>query len=366
MLRFVVDKEFRCHVLRRATRGAETWGDGRAVELDPTGTTGFPRGAAASGAAVRTVVAGGWSGLVRWDGAALTSAVGPRVGRAGSAWRDELLDLARAASGGLLFGIPLLYTMEVWWIGSHTDPGQMLIILAVLFVPLLALNMTAGFRSVREVRATDAVGDAIEALAVGLVTTTLVLVVLRQITVDTPVTVVLGRVVNECIPFCLGVGVARFLLEGDPGMNDDDADMRDGDTSADRQQLNSNIADIGATALGAAFIGLSIAPTDEVPMLASSMSAAWQLVVIAASLTISYVVVFVAGFSGQGERRRQRGLFQHPVTETVVTYLVALAVAGTLLWAFRREVVPAPALFTQVVVLGLPAAVGGSVGRLAL
>jgi putative integral membrane protein (TIGR02587 family) len=147
---------------------------------------------------------------------------------------------------------------------------------------------------------------------------------------------------------------------------DDDAESSDDGSSAGAQPLNSNVSDIAATALGAAFVGLSIAPTDEVPMVASAMSAAWQLVVIAASLVISYVVVFVAGFSGQGERRRQSGLFQHPVTETAVTYLVALAVAAMLLWAFQRAVEPAPALLTQVVVLGLPAAVGGAVGRLAL
>lgn len=299
----------------------------------------------------------------------MTSAVvGARPEDAAPAWRNELIDLARAASGGLLFGVPLLYTMEVWWIGSYTDARRMLVMVGALFVPLLALNMTAGFRSVRDVRVADAIGDSIEALAVGLVMTTMVLVVLRQITVDMPLAVALGRVVNECIPFCLGVGVARFLLAGDPGMDDDDSDADAGASATDEHpgQLSSDVADIGATALGAAFVGLSIAPTDEVQMLASGMSAAWQLVVIAASLTISYVVVFVAGFSGQGARHRQDGLFQHPVTETVVSYLVALAVALMLLWTFQGHLVPAPALLAKVVVLGLPAVVGGSVGRLAL
>jgi len=165
---------------------------------------------------------------------------------------------------------------------------------------------------------------------------------------------VLGSVVNECIPFCLGVGVARFLLQGDPGMAEDEEDLR------------GSAADIGATALGAAFVGLSIAPTDEVPMLASAMSPAWQVLLVAATLIISYTVVFVAGFSGQDRRRRHHGVFDRPATETLVTYLVALAVAAGLLWVFQRGVSPPSDLLARVVVLGLPASVGGAVGRLAL
>jgi len=277
---------------------------------------------------------------------------GPAASR--QSWAQEGRDLIRAASGGLLFGVPLLYTMEVWWLGSHTAPGQMLLTLALLFVALLGLNATAGFRSTRDVSVVEAAEDAIESIAVGIVATTVVLVVLRQIALDTPVSTVLGSVVNECIPFCLGVGVARFLLQGDPGMAEDEEDLR------------GSAADIGATALGAAFVGLSIAPTDEVPMLASAMSPAWQVLLVAATLIISYTVVFVAGFSGQDRRRRHHGVFDRPATETLVTYLVALAVAAGLLWVFQRGVSPPSDLLARVVVLGLPASVGGAVGRLAL
>jgi putative integral membrane protein (TIGR02587 family) len=283
-----------------------------------------------------------------------------------SPWVRETLDLVRAASGGLLFGVPLLYTMEVWWIGSHTEPRQMLLILALLLLPLLALNATAGFRDGRDIRWTEALEDSIEAIAVGIVVTASVLVVLRQITLDTPTATALGRIVNECVPFCLGVGVARFLLQGEPGMAEDDSDRDGARGPTDQAALNSTAADIGATALGAAFIGMSIAPTDEVPMLASAMGPAWQVLVVVASLAMSYAVVFVAGFSGQDRRHRQRGVFQRPATETLVTYLVALAVAAVLLWVFQRDLRPPADLLARVVVLGLPAAVGGAVGRLAI
>ena len=37
-------------------------------------------------------------------------------------WSTELTDLVRATSGGLLLGVPLLYTVELYWIGQHTSP----------------------------------------------------------------------------------------------------------------------------------------------------------------------------------------------------------------------------------------------------
>jgi putative integral membrane protein (TIGR02587 family) len=292
--------------------------------------------------------------------------------RPASPWADEGLALVRAASGGLLFGVPLLYTMEVWWIGSHTGPAQLLLLLGLLAVPLLALNATSGFRERRDASVAEVVEDTVEALAVGIVMTAAVLFLLRRITVDTPMAAALGQVVNECVPFCLGVGVARFLLQGDPGLADDDGDSDgDGDdssvdSSSDEADLDSTVADIGATALGAIFIGLSIAPTDEVPMLAAAMSPVWLVIVLAASLVVSYSVVFVAGFAGQDRRHEQTGLFQRPHTETLITYVVALLVAATLLWVFQRDLGPPADLLARIVVLGLPTAVGGAVGRLAL
>ena len=50
------------------------------------------------------------------------------------------------ASGGFLFGIPLLYTMEVWFIGSYVLPTILLGILGITFLLILLLNRIEGFR----------------------------------------------------------------------------------------------------------------------------------------------------------------------------------------------------------------------------
>ncbi len=61
-------------------------------------------------------------------------------------WRREVDDLLRGLSGGLLFGIPLLYTMETWWIGETISPLRALILLAVAYALNLAFVSWAGFR----------------------------------------------------------------------------------------------------------------------------------------------------------------------------------------------------------------------------
>ncbi len=281
-------------------------------------------------------------------------------------WTTELVAIIRAASGGLLFGVPLLYTMEIWWVGEHTEARQMLLILSGLAVVLVVLNLTAGFRTTKDVRLRDAAADAVKGLAIGLVVTAAVLVMLREVTIETPALSALGKIVNESVPFCLGIGVARFLLSGDPGMSDDeDEDATPGNASQARP-LNISVAELGATVLGATFIGLSIAPTDEIPMLAAAMDPPWLVVVLVTSLLASYSIVFVAGFARQGERHDQEGIFQGPGVETIVTYLASLVVSALLLWLFQRDAWPASDLLDRVIVLGFPATIGGAAGRLAL
>ena len=275
-------------------------------------------------------------------------------------WRSELLASVRAISGGLLFGVPLLYTMEVWWIGSHTTPTQMAFLLALLVLPVFVLNQTDGFRASRDVRPLDAAADTVEAVAIGIVVTACVLLLLRELTGSTPVEVGMGKVLYEAVPFCLGVSVARHFLGGErSGADRDDPKESEGTVSR-------TLADLGATTIGAVFLALSIAPTDEVPMLASAMTPLRLLALMVVSLVTSYSIVFVAGFSGQGRRHVQRGPLQHPITETLVCYLLALTVAAALLWLFQRGLEPRADYIARVVVLGFPAAVGGAAGRLAI
>ena len=283
------------------------------------------------------------------------------AGAARSPWAAEVDGVVRAVSAGTLFGIPLLYTMEVWWAGSAVVPSRMLIVLGVTFVVLVVLNHSAGFRESKDVRIVDALRDSVEAMAIALVSVFVILVILREIDGGTPLRQGLGKVVYEATPFAFGVGMARhFLSKGRTESGDEDED-------GDRPSIHPTVVDVGATLLGAVFVAFNIAPTDEIPMITAAMSPLWLGVLVVATLVISYGIVFEAGFTNQHRRRKDAGVAQDPVTETLVCYLLSLvAAAGMLLFFDRIQVDQPPGhVLSQIIVLGLPAAIGGAAGRIA-
>lgn len=125
-------------------------------------------------------------------------------------WAAEATDLVRALSGGLLFGIPLLYTMEVWWVGTETAPSRVLGVLFLTFLPVWFLNRTSGFRQGKDVTLLDAFMDSIETVALGVLASAAFLVLLKEVTLDTPTNEAIGKIVFEATPF--GIGIARASL----------------------------------------------------------------------------------------------------------------------------------------------------------
>lgn len=306
--------------------------------------------------------------------------------RINHAIRQEGSDLVRGICGGFLFGIPLLYTMEVWWIGSAASPPRLIGALVITLLVCYLLSRTEGFRTFTPGNEYEAFRDAIEAVAIGLLCTAIALFILRQLTVDTQLSESLGKVVFESVPFALGVSIANELL-GNRDLPDREAasnqpnsreqtNLNTDDRSSPRlsgrffpdNNLNETLSDAAATAVGATIIALSIAPTDEVPVLVAAIDGPWLILTILISLLLSYSIVFQANFTHQGQRRLQRGLFQSPLSETFFSYLVSL-VAAVLMLGFFQQIdftTPWELAFREMVVLGLPATIGGAAGRLAL
>ena len=281
-------------------------------------------------------------------------------------WSSELKDLIRGASGGFLFGIPLLYTMEVWWIGSYVGALRSLLALLFTFAIVFLLNQTCGFRRSGDLSAIEAAMDSVEALAIGVVCTGITLVVLQEITLQTSLQETLGKLIYEGMPFTLGVALANQFLSGDgretqPDEGSSQKQSKDG-------ELNDTLSDIGATLIGALIIAFNIAPTDEIPMLASAASGLWLLAVMALSIVISYIIVFAAGLTNQQKRHQQQGVFQRPISETIAAYLVSLFAAMLMLVFFQKLQFDDPwqLWLSHTILLGLPAAVGGAAGRLAI
>jgi len=284
-----------------------------------------------------------------------------------SVWKDELDDLIRGASGGFLFGIPLLYTMEVWWIGSSVKPPRILLVMLFTFAIIFLLNRTEGFRKVNDTNALNAAMDSIEAIAIGITCTGLILFLLREIDGSSPLSETLGKLIYESIPFALGVALANQFL-GDDRQSGNQPKQQNKRRSSNSTQFNATLTDVGGTLIGATVIGFNIAPTDEVSMLATAVSGPWLLAVMFTSLIISYAIVFQAEFSNQDKREQQQGIFQRPLSETFASYIISLLAAAMMLLLFDRLSWSDPwqQWLSHIILLGLPTTIGGAAGRLAV
>jgi putative integral membrane protein (TIGR02587 family) len=188
--------------------------------------------------------------------------------------------------------------------------------------------------------------------------------VLNQIEITDPPTSILGRVLAQAVPLSIGAALASAIFgpRGNRTRDDEEEDTAKEAPSAWRAFLS----DAGATSIGAIFLAFAIAPTDEVSLLAVELTPKHQIALIGLSLVLSYMIVFVSGFSSGSHK--QPGPFQLPITETAFSYSLALVVAfGALLLFDRVELGDPPDhILAMVIVLGLPASVGGAAGRLAV
>lgn len=276
-------------------------------------------------------------------------------------WARELDTFARAFGGAFLFGVPLLYTQETWNIGTSLDAGQLLLFLGLTFAAVLALAHVSGFRDEAEGNHLGKdLEQAVEALAVGAIGSLVVLLALDRLGPEDPVDRWFRMIALQTVPLSFGAALGNAFLR-------DRGSRLGGEQSASDSPARALAVDVAATAFGAFFLSFNIAPTEEVQLLATHAGAAHLIALIALSLVVGYAIVFEAEFVGIARRRSQPGPFQTPVAETALSYCVALLVAGgTLLLLGRLDLSdPLRDIVAQIVVLGLPATIGGAAGRLA-
>jgi putative integral membrane protein (TIGR02587 family) len=263
--------------------------------------------------------------------------------------------------------MPFLYTMEIWWRGNTAGPPRMLAALALTFIALVVLERAATTRSGRNVPWLRVFIEATEALATGLVAAAVGLFIIGFLEFDSGLHATIGRLCMEGLPFSLGVGLADFLL----GEKEDGHDKGSDAQGAKHEKSDMRervIVRSGATALGATVIALTLAPTEEIPLIAHRLGYPHVLGIVAASLVISYIIVFASNFVATEARKEHLGGFNAPMVETTISYMISLVMAGGMLWLYQQISLTdsADLWASYVVVLGFPASVGGAAGRLAL
>lgn len=270
--------------------------------------------------------------------------------------RGEIEDLVRASAGAVLFGLPLAFTMEMWWLGEHAPAWHIALLVLGGLVSCTLLSRMSGFKHERHVSWPLAVSEAIEAVALGCVVGAIILVAIGQLNSETGAAAAMGMILFQGATLGVGACVAQAVF-GHGGRVGSSSDSDGHDTKA-------LLRDLGATAAGALFLSAALAPTEEIPMISAALPGWHVLPLVIISLTIGYLIVHASGFDSA--RQSSPGFFRGPFSETTLSYAVALVCGAVILVGFGQIHVgdPPGVMLVEIFVLGLPASIGGAAGRI--
>lgn len=300
---------------------------------------------------------------------------------------ESFREYGRGVAGGLMFSLPLLYTMEVWWAGFSAHPLRLLAYMLATFVLLLGYNRYAGLR--RDATMTEVAIDSVEEMGLGLILSALFLALLGRITSEMPASEIVGRVVIEAMTIAVGVSVGTAQLGGGDAAEEGygaeaGAKARDDKSVGQKKTRGKNKQGEGGSAwggehqqihfggqitlavCGAFLFAANVAPTEEIVLMAVESSWLRLLGLALLSLVIGSFILYYSEFKGAEELVHTDG-FSAALLGTVVTYAIALSVSAAILWFFGRfEGVTLYTALAQTVVLGVAATLGASAGRLLL
>ena len=266
--------------------------------------------------------------------------------------KEALKQYARGIIGGLLFSLPLLYTMEMWWRGFTADPHHLLAGVGVTFLLLLGYNRFAGMR--KDSSWWDIAMDSFEEFGLGIVISFLVLWLLNRIDFQMPLNEIIGKVAIESFIVAIGISVGTAQLGQSKGSKGKGSGEKKGGTY-------DVLHDVTLALCGAVLFASSVAPTLEIQKLAVSSGKINILLMILLSLALSVIILFFSDFTGSGKETPHAGKI---IYDLVVSYSVALVASFGMIWFFGRLEESLLLTASEMVVLGIPASIGSSAGRL--
>ena len=264
-------------------------------------------------------------------------------------------EYGRGVAGGLLFSLPILYTMEVWFAGFVMPPHRQLVYVLLALVLLLGYNRYAGLHP--DTTWTEVAIDSVEEMGIGLLLSAVVLFLIGRVTGDQDAGEVVGRIVVEAVRVAIGVSVGTAQLGAgeeakQPGM---------------KGRAEGTIGGQLVLAMcGAVLFAANVAPTEEVVLIGIELSAFELLLLAVAPRVVAPLILYFSDF--RGARRWARAENRLAMVQgTVVTYAVGLAASAGILWVFGRfDGMGRLAIVGQTVALAVASTLGASAGRLLL
>ncbi|MGH6658596.1 MAG: DUF2391 family protein, partial [Sphingomicrobium sp.] len=110
--------------------------------------------------------------------------------------------LSRAFAGATIFSLPLLLTMEMWWLGFYLEPWRLVQFSLFNVVILYFLSRVAGFEESHN--AIDDVLDAFAAYGVAAIAASLLLWLIGVIRPEMTAGEIAGTIMIQAVPASFG------------------------------------------------------------------------------------------------------------------------------------------------------------------
>jgi len=251
--------------------------------------------------------------------------------------------------------------MEVWWTGFIAPPEYLLIYIFATYLLLLGYNRYAGMKE--DSSFSEICWESVEEIGLAFIVSFLFLLLINRIDFGMSLDEIAGKVIVESMIVAIGISVGTAQLGGDDESNDHSEKSEMNVTDKDEgKKDNFFIKRIILAVCGSVLIASSVAPTDEVMMIALSCSEIQLLLMVLVSLLITGITVYFSDFQGVSKSNKST---MTVLWEIIVDYIIALVVSFAFLWFFGRiQDHGLYILIAQVVVLGIPGTIGASAGRL--
>ena len=270
--------------------------------------------------------------------------------------------LARAFGGAIFFSLPLLMTMEMWWLGFYMERARLAILVAVMVPLLIGLDHYVGFKHTTTWK--EDVADGMVAYGVGIVAALIVLLLFHELHLEVPLREWVGKIALQAVPASFGAVLAGSLLGGKKEEEDEEGGM---DSEEQRKEDAGYGAQLLFMAAGALLLGFSVSPTEEIILIAYTMTPWHALALALFSLLLMHGFVYALEFRGTPQVRPGTPAWSLFVRFTVVGYAIAILVSAYVLWTFGRLESAALGIhLTAVIVLGFPSALGAAAARLVI
>lgn len=265
--------------------------------------------------------------------------------------------LGRSMAGAIIFSLPILMTMEMWWLGFYLDALRIVQFAFVNFLVLIGLSRVSGFEQTHSIA--DDVLDSLTAYGLAALWSAAILFILGIIEAGMSASEIIGKVAIQAIPASFGAMIAGKQLGAGNGSKQDQP--------GDEQTRRTYWGQLFLMLAGALFLGFSVAPTEEMILISFRMIPWHVIALVLLSIFLLHTIVYTVGLKGEEKPPGPTSFWSILLRFSIVGYAISALASLYVLWTFGRvENTGVEQVIEMVAVLSFPGAVGAALARLVI